>query len=155
MQTKRLKLALGATVLGLGLTSNGIVAQTTDSVGARPGSASQAADIASSYKASSLMDMDVKNLQNRSLGSISELIINPSGEVTHVVLSEGVGGQSYVVPWDRVSVAPDGRVALLDSSPDQLSSEFSVFEEAVGRGADVAPVEESPEAGTPGLREQP
>jgi sporulation protein YlmC with PRC-barrel domain len=96
-------------------------------------SAVSAPDISSSYKSSDLLDMSVQNRQNEDLGQISELIVDKDGKVSHVVLSAGgvagVGGDEYIVPWDRITLSQAGDVAHVDVNKDALSSEFSAFEE--------------------------
>ncbi len=114
------------TVSALSLAMSGaFAAGAGQQAGAQP-------DPSSSYRASDLMDIQVKNSQDQDLGSVSELIVDQEGKVSHVVLQEsgtlGMGENQYVVPWDRVSItSPDE--AIIDVNPDALSSEFAAFDE--------------------------
>lgn len=93
-------------------------------------------DISRDYKASELKGMSVRNNQNERLGSISDLIIGKDGKVSNVVLHEGgvagLGGKSYLVPWDRVQLTKGEKYAVIDVNKNQLSSEFSAMEENKG-----------------------
>jgi sporulation protein YlmC with PRC-barrel domain len=97
-----------------------------------------ATDISRDYKASELKGMSVHNHQNQKLGTISDLIIGKDGKVSSVVLHEGgvvgLGGKSYLVPWDRVQLNKGEKVAFIDVNKDRLSSEFSAMEENKGAG---------------------
>lgn len=94
--------------------------------------AAGAPDLSETYQSGQLIGMDVRNNNDEELGEISQLIIDKTGNVTHVVLSSGgvlgVGGQGYVVPWDRVQLDTDQQRAQIDVSKSRLSSEFSAFE---------------------------
>lgn len=97
------------------------------------GAQAQAPDMNKEYTADNLIGMQVQNLQGQDLGSISNLVIDPNGQVSHVVLSRGgiagVGAEKYAVPFDRVQLQKGQNVARIDVSQDQLSSEFAAFEE--------------------------
>lgn len=90
-------------------------------------------DISSDYKASELKGMPVHNRQDEKLGTISDLVIGKDGKVSNVVLHEGgvvgLGGNSYLVPWERVQLTEDEKVARIDVTKDRLSSEFAALEE--------------------------
>lgn len=90
-------------------------------------------DLSAAYKASDLVDMDVKNRQDEDLGKISDLVIDKDGKVSHAVLQEGgvlgMGENKYVIPWDRISLSRDQEVAVIDVQRDALSSEFAAFQE--------------------------
>lgn len=129
---KRTTLVLTASALSLMMS--GAFAAGEDPQAAAGGMDQQAQlDPSSSYRASDLMDVQVKNSQDEDLGTISELIVDKEGKVSHVVLQEGGGlgeGEKYAVPWDRVSITSPEDV-LIDVSPDQLSSEFAAFDEQI------------------------
>lgn len=91
-------------------------------------------DFANSYKSSSLQDLDVNDMQGETIGQIDDVLIDSEGKVSHVVVSEeggllGGDGQSYVIPWDQVQFDEQQQTASIDVSQDQLSTEFSAFEE--------------------------
>ena len=91
-------------------------------------------DFANSYKASTLQDLDVNDMQGETIGKIGDMLIDDQGTVSHVVVMEeggllGGGGQSYVIPWDQVQFDEQQRTASVNVSQDQLSTEFSAFEE--------------------------
>lgn len=92
-------------------------------------------DLSRSYRSGQLIGMDVHNGENEKLGEISQLILDKSGRVTHVVLTRGgmlgVGGKGYVVPWDRIQIDSADQRATLDIPKARLSSEFSAFEPVV------------------------
>lgn len=90
--------------------------------------------LGANYEAKKLIGMNVKNDKGNTLGEIKNLIIDPSGRVTYAVLEAGgvagVGGKLYAVPWDRVHLSTDRKhVTLNVANKNQLSSEFSAFEE--------------------------
>ncbi len=89
-------------------------------------------DPSNTYRASDLMNIQVKGSDDQDIGSVSELIVDKEGKVSHVVLQEsgtlGMGDNKYVVPWDRVSITSPEE-ATIDVSSDQLSSEFAAFDE--------------------------
>ncbi len=92
------------------------------------------ADFANSYKSSSLQDLDVNDMQGETIGKIDDVLIDSEGNVSHVVVSEeggllGGGGQNYVIPWDQLQIDDQQQTASIDVSKDQLSTEFSAFEE--------------------------
>lgn len=121
---KRTALVLTASALSLAMSG---------AFAAGAGSQAQL-DPANTYRASDLMNIQVKGSDDQDIGSLSELIVDKDGKVSHVVLQEsgtlGMGDNKYVVPWDRVSItSPDE--ATIDVSSDQLSSEFAAFDEQV------------------------
>ena len=136
------KAALILSASALSLVMSGAFAAGEQSPQASAGAMDQQAqlDPSSSYRASDLMDAKVKNSQDQDLGSISELIVDKEGKVSHIVLEEsgtlGMGEKKYVVPWDRVSITSPDEV-LIDVTPDQLSSEFAAFDEQIYEQSDV------------------
>lgn len=104
------------------------------------GAAAQAADpqssgqaITNSYRASDLEGMPINGTQGREIGEISEVIISPDGKVSHVVMSKGgvlgVGGDKYLVPWNRIRLQPDQNIARVDVNEDKVAAEFAAYEE--------------------------
>lgn len=90
-------------------------------------------DMATSYTASDVMDKQVKNEEDKDLGKINELVINDEGQITHAILAKGgvlgVGAKLYAIPWDRIDLSKEREHVVLNVSEDQLSTEFSAFEE--------------------------
>ena len=92
---------------------------------------SATSQMSGSYLASSWIGKDLKNAQGKKVGRLHSVLINKDGKVTYGIVSEGgtlgIGGKSYAVPWNRFSVAQDGKLTL-DLKQNQVSSEFSAFE---------------------------
>lgn len=92
-------------------------------------------DISNKYSASSLQNLKVQDSQGQQLGNISDVLIDQDGTVSHVVVAEGSGvfglggGKKYLVPWDQVQIDDQQQTASINVSQDQLSTEFSAFEE--------------------------
>lgn len=131
---KRTALVLTASALSLAM-SGAFAAGTGEQSGTGMDTQKQSAtqlDPSKSYRASDLMDVQVKNAKDEDLGKVSELIVDKEGKVSHVVLQEsgtlGMGENKYVVPWDRVSIRSPEEI-IIDVSPDALSSEFAAFDE--------------------------
>lgn len=106
---------------------------TPPDTSATPADQTRTVELGANHQAKDLIGMDVKNDQGDSLGEINNLVIDPSGKVTYVVLGTGglagLGEKTYAVPWDRVQISPDRDHIVLNVSQDQLSSEFAAFEE--------------------------
>jgi sporulation protein YlmC with PRC-barrel domain len=91
------------------------------------------------YRSDQLIDSDVRNANDNSLGSVHDLIMNPdTGKIAYVVLARGgvFGiGTSYVpVPWDDFKSAPrmhflvlDSKGSVLAAAPKFRDSEFKAF----------------------------
>lgn len=124
------------------------------------------------YMISELMDKDVRNAQDEELGKVQNLLVSADGRITHAVVGAGgvlgVGQDMYAVPWDRLQFSPDQEHVVLNVPQDQLSTEFSAFEEAQlkgggaqspgeSAGGDVpeAQPEVAPEAGEPAAEQPP
>jgi sporulation protein YlmC with PRC-barrel domain len=130
---KKTASVLTATFLALTLAGTA-AAQTrpsTDpSAGREPQRQAWAPD-ANALESSRLIGMKVKNAQNKDVGEISQLIVDPSGKITHVVVGKGgvlgVGEQRVVLQWPdlKLQADPDNRTrwiamvdqAKLDSAP--------------------------------------
>lgn len=93
----------------------------------------QAPEPQKDFLANNMIGKEVQNRQGETLGEISNLIVKPDGKVSHVVVESGgiagVGAEKYAVPYDRVQISKQQEVAILDVPQDQLSTEFSAFEE--------------------------
>lgn len=129
---KKTALVLGASVLSLVISGAFAAGEKGPRAGAGAMDKQTQLDPANSYRASDLMDMKVKNSKDQELGSISELIVDKEGKVSHVVLeeSDALGDKKYAVPWDRVSITGPEEV-LIEANPEQLSSEFAAFDEQI------------------------
>ncbi|MGE0081394.1 MAG: PRC-barrel domain-containing protein [Thiohalomonadaceae bacterium] len=152
---KKTALILSASALSLVMSGAFAAGAGEKSPQAGAGAMDQQAqlDPSSSYRASDLMDVKVKNSQDQDLGTISELIVDKDGKVSHVVLQEsgtlGMGEKKYVVPWDRVSITSPDEV-LIDVNPDELSSEFAAFDEEIYEQSDTQRQEDSGAQKSPG-----
>jgi sporulation protein YlmC with PRC-barrel domain len=78
-------------------------------------------------KASDLIGMDVKNLNDEQLASIKDLVIDTrKGNVAYGLLGFGgvlgVREKVAAVPWSAISVQPDHSMAKLDATKDKLES---------------------------------
>ena len=66
---------------------------------------------AGAIESSKLIGMSVRTSQNKDAGDISQLVIDQSGKITHVIIGKGgvlgVGEQRVVVPWSEVKISPD------------------------------------------------
>lgn len=127
-----LALTLGGTAYAQGMAQDGMSSdQGTMYQGAAP--TGQDINFSDKYKASSLNNLQVKDAQDQDIGQVSEMLIGQDGNVSHVVIGEsgflGVGGQQYVIPWDRLQIDPQQQTASIDVSQDQLSAEFAAFDE--------------------------
>lgn len=117
------------------------------------------------YMVSDLMDKDVRNAQDEELGQVQNLLVSEDGRVTHAVVGAGgvlgVGQDMYAVPWDRLQFAPDQEHVVLNIEQDQLSTEFSAFEESQIQGGEspaaggAGDPSQAPEDGTTGDASQP
>lgn len=127
-----------AVIAAMGLASSGVVlaaenagasGQTGESTPTEQ--AMQAPDMSNSYVASKLIGNEVHNDKGDRIGKLETLIMDKSGRVTYGVLTQGgmlgMGGKSYVVPWNRFEISADNKVRL-NVNKDQVSSEFSAFE---------------------------
>lgn len=78
------------------------------------------------FKASNLIGTDVKNVQGEDLGKISDLAINPQGNVVFAVISHGgtlgVGAKMVPVPFVALRIEPSGKLARLDISKQKLDT---------------------------------
>lgn len=84
-----------------------------------------------------LTGTDVRNLQDESLGSISDLIIDSqTAQITHAVVARGgfLGlGEDYIaVPWERFRATPGLNTLILDVSGETLDQAPSIEGDAWG-----------------------
>lgn len=62
-------------------------------------------------RADSLMGVEVRNTQDRYLGSVGDMIFNPeNGEIAYLTIERGgflgIGSESVPIPWDTLSATP-------------------------------------------------
>jgi sporulation protein YlmC with PRC-barrel domain len=104
------------------------------------------------FESSKLMGMKVRAGQNnKDAGEISQLVIDQSGKVTHVIIGKGgvlgVGENRVVVPWSDVKISPDPAnrnrwVAMVDQAKLDSAPRYEARR-------DTAPAA-SPSSSTPG-----
>ena len=78
-------------------------------------------------KASGLMGMDVRNLQNQKLGDIKDLVVDlHSGRVAYAVLSVGgflgIGEKYIAVPPSQFKLGTDGKDLILDADKVRIQT---------------------------------
>jgi sporulation protein YlmC with PRC-barrel domain len=98
----------------------------------------------SAFRLDNLTGTDVRNMQDEHLGSVSDVMIEPSsGDVQYVLLSRGgflgMGAEHIAVPWDRLMATPGLNSLVLDATTADIESAPSVDAEALS----------DPEAGAP------
>ena len=123
MQSKSIVSILSASALALALSGPVLAAGETGAMGGPQASA----DPSSMYKADSLMDLSVNDSQGQEIGNIDGVLVDDQGQA-HVVVRDQQD-TNYLVPWDRVTIDDQQQVASIDIGQDQLSSEFSAFEQ--------------------------
>jgi sporulation protein YlmC with PRC-barrel domain len=70
------------------------------------------------HKASTLIGSRVENPQGENLGTISDMVLEPNeGRIRYVTLSYGgvlgLGGKLFAIPWNALTLRPDGKTFLL------------------------------------------
>jgi len=75
---------------------------------------------------SRLMDLNLKNAQDETIGEIDDLVIGSDGKITHVIVSTGgvlgVGAKKVQLPWSDVKVDATGEKATASMTADQIKS---------------------------------
>jgi len=111
--------------LMLFMSAGSLLAADEKKLDAKPGE--QTVTATTTYKASTIMGMAVKNLHDEKVGSINELVIDtPSGEIKYAALSVGgflgIGDKLFAVPWKSMSLKHDakGPFFVLDVDKDKL-----------------------------------
>ncbi|MDJ0387799.1 PRC-barrel domain-containing protein [Roseomonas sp. E05] len=77
------------------------------------------------FRADDITDTDLRNPQDQYLGSVEDVVVNPSnGQIRYVVVERGgfLGiGEDYVaVPWNRLSATPQMDAFVLKAKPETL-----------------------------------
>lgn len=83
-----------------------------------------------------LLDMEVVNPLGEDIGWIADLILDPSGSITHVIVYIGgflgVGGDQVAVPVDKIRIRSRGpssstRVALVRETREHMLSGYEEY----------------------------
>jgi len=79
------------------------------------------------HKASAFIGSRVENSQGESLGTISDIVLEPSeGRIRYVALSYGgvlgLGGKLFAIPWNALALQPDGKTFLLNVDKQLLET---------------------------------
>jgi sporulation protein YlmC with PRC-barrel domain len=81
---------------------------------------------AGNVHASNVIGATVKNKAGDTIGSIDDLIVSSSANITTAVMSVGgvlgVGGKKVGIPYKEFSASPDGKTLYLDKSEEQLKA---------------------------------
>lgn len=101
-----------------------------DKAAAQAGAESNAGpkvEVASTFRASDLMAMDVRNKQGKDIGSIEDLVVElKSGEIRYAALSfggfAGFNDKLFAVPWKAIEFKfdEDDRFLVVDVSEEKL-----------------------------------
>lgn len=88
-------------------------------------------------KASDLVDMTIKNLTGKDVGTIAELMLDPeTGAIAYAVLSvqdiERNHTVFFALPWDMVQVNPVQHAFVADIDKKILSASFAASRERLG-----------------------
>jgi sporulation protein YlmC with PRC-barrel domain len=109
----------------VGLAASTAVSEDQKAVLTKDGE--QTTVVATTFKASKLIGMDVKNIKNEKVGSINELVVDaPSGQVRYAALSVGgflgIGNKLFAVPWKSMVLKHEssGPFFVLDVSKEKL-----------------------------------
>jgi sporulation protein YlmC with PRC-barrel domain len=117
-----------AALAGTALLANVASAQTPTTAADHPNTASTVSESAlhGDWRASKLVGLNVYNDKNESLGTISELLMDKSGNIKTVVLGVGgflgVGEHLVAVPFDKVKFVNEPVPATATSSNRPASS---------------------------------
>lgn len=77
------------------------------------------------FRADAITGTDVRNPQDQDLGSIEDVVLDPkTGQISYAIIARGgflgIGDKHIAVPWQRLKVAPNMDVFVLDTTPDAL-----------------------------------
>ncbi len=113
------------------------------------------------FAASRIIDLNLKNAQDETIGEIDDLLVGSDGKITHVIISTGgvlgVGAKKVQVPWADVKIDGNGEKATASMTADQVKN--APEWKAPARAAGSAPVRERGPAtstgSTPPLGDRP
>lgn len=84
-------------------------------------------EVASTFRASDLLEMDVRNRQNKDIGSIDDIVVDlKSGKIRYAALSfggfAGFNDKLFAVPWKAIQFKfdEDDRYLVIDVSEEKL-----------------------------------
>lgn len=85
----------------------------------------QAKDKSGVLKASEVIGMNVQGLDDKKLGSIKDLVLDPeTGDVQYAVLDfggfAGIGDKYFAVPWEALQINQPNKKVLLDIHKKEL-----------------------------------
>ena len=137
-----LKRMVSPLVLALALTGTAWAASDQSDAGAMSSDQQQAASPGSSSSgtmgqsgsaaigganeltANQVLDMNVQGSGGEQIGSVENLLIDPSGRVSGVVVSVGgflgIGDKKVALPWTQVSVTPDQKNLTTSATKQEL-----------------------------------
>lgn len=77
------------------------------------------------FRADAITGTDVRNPQDQDLGSIEDVVLDPrTGQISYAIIARGgflgIGDEHVAVPWQRLKVAPNMDVFVLDTTPEVL-----------------------------------
>lgn len=86
-------------------------------------------------KASKIIGMEVRNMQNERVGKVKDLAIDTrSGRVAYAVVAAGAGffggGKNVAVPLDALTAQPGGKHFVIDADKDRLASAAGFADDA-------------------------
>lgn len=90
-----------------------------------------------------LMGTDVRNLEDKELGTVTDVLLDPAaGDVSYVVVAHGgffgVGEEKVAVPWERFRATPGLNTLVLDASEQQIEEAPGVNPETFGDPSQTA-----------------
>jgi sporulation protein YlmC with PRC-barrel domain len=113
MEMKRIRLLMTLPLIGVLFASMSFA--QSDS----PGTRRAVSEGPRVHKASAFIGSSVENTKGESLGTISDLVLDPeAGSIKYAALSYGgvlgLGGKLFAVSWDALTLQPDGKTFLLN-----------------------------------------
>lgn len=82
--------------------------------------------LTTSFRSDQLLGTDVRNPQNKALGSVDDLVTNPqTGRIAYLVIARGgwlfgIGAKSVAVPWNDVAIAPNATLVVLAANRSDM-----------------------------------
>jgi hypothetical protein len=126
------KILVASTALALGLmTSAWAQAPSPSSPATAPPASSRAATTTTMPSdtggANTVVGMDVKNPSNEKVGEITDVLIDPKGKVTKVVVAVGgvlgVGARHVALSWNELKIDKTNNAAMINATKDQLKEQ--------------------------------
>lgn len=113
--------------LVVGLAASLAASKDPGAVVAKPGG--QTTVVSTTFRASKLIGMEVKNTRDEKVGSIADMVVDtPSGQVRYAALSVGgflgIGDKLFAVPWKSMVLKHDGSGSffVLDVTKEKLQN---------------------------------